>query len=191
MITANILKSLTSRNESPGYTLLITGYETGNDCNSEYIKIKMHQINQGINIIENGFDPINKELIIKSALDFDEKDKLFKSKLIGSSNIKTGKTMLDEGESINSHYIEGIVTTLSDEVEVEFNKTYENIPNIYITMDKKTKALFKNYEFDFGEEIENGYTGVKIIFNELRNREQYPDINILIIGDEIVDTGSD
>lgn len=190
MISENILRSLTSKEGDPAYTLLVTGYETGEDCNSEFIKIKMHQINKGINFVETGLTPISKELIIRGALDVDKENELFITKLIGTSHIKTSKEMITEMESINSHYIECVVTNLADTIEIKFNQNYNHIPNINITIDKKNKNLFSDYDCDFDSHIiDNKYTGVTITFNKLRKKSTYPEINILIIGDKIVNTG--
>lgn len=187
MISENILKSLSSRSGDPAYTLVVTGYETGDDCNSEFIKIKMHQLNKGIDVIENGFSPISKELIIKGVLDFDEEEGTFIAKLAGTSNIKSNKEILPDIENINSHYIECVVTNIDKTLEIEFNRPYESIPSINITMDSSTnKNLFSNYECDFSKyRSNNQYHGVTITFNKLRKKSVYPEINILIIGDKI------
>lgn len=186
MISENILRSLSSKSGDPAYTLIITGYETGEDCNSEYIKIKMHQINKGLDVVEAGLSPISKELIIKGVLDIDDEN-IFITKLIGTSNIKSNKEVLSEMESINSHYIECVVTNIAKEIEIKFNRNYNSIPNINITMDNMTSGnLFSDYECDFDSHKKNNkYTGVTIKFNKLRKKSSYPEINILIIGDKI------
>jgi hypothetical protein len=192
MINEKILKSLTSRSGDPAYTIIITGFESGEDCNSEYLKIKLHQINKGINVVEQGLTPVEKDLIVKGALDIEDTEGLFVTKLVGTTNIKSSHQSLPTTESINSHYIEGIVTTLAEDIEIQFNRNYNSIPSINITMDNTvSRTLFKDYEFDFeSHKTNNRYTGVTIHFNKLRKKAQYPEINILIIGDKIVNSGN-
>lgn len=187
MIDSKILKSLTSKENDIAFTLLIVGYEQKTECNSESIEIEMHQVNKRISEIENGLTPIEKTLKIQSALDFDNENNLFTTKLIGSSNIKGPVESVEEGNTYNSHKMEMVVANLAEEIDISFVNSFTHIPNINITMDTKTQQLFNDYSYDF--EIENDlYTGVTINFTKLRKKTVYPEINILIIGDAIANS---
>lgn len=189
MIDSKILKSLTSRENDIAFTLLIVGYEQKTECNSESIEIKMHQVNRRISEIENGLTPIEKTLKIQSALDFDDENNLFITKLIGSSNIKGAIDSIEEANTYNSHEMEMVIANLADEIEISFINPFESIPSINITMDAKTQQLFNDYSCDFESHIENDlYTGVTIKFTKLRKKTVYPEINILIIGDAIANS---
>ncbi len=189
MIDSKILKSLTSKENDIAFTLLIVGYEQKTECNSESIEIKMHQVNKRISEIEDGLTPIEKTLKIQSALDFDDENNLFTTKLIGSSNIKGPVESIEEGNTYNSHKMEMVVANLAEEIDISFVNSFTHIPNINITMDTKTQQLFNDYSYDFESHIEDDlYTGVTINFAKLRKKTVYPEINILIIGDTIVNS---
>lgn len=191
MIDSKILNSLTSKENDISYALLITGYEQAETCNSESIKIKMHQIDKKISAIEAGTNPVEKTLTIQSALDFDEELGLFTTKLIGNSNIKGRVNAIAEGNTYNSHSMEMVNAELDDSIEIEFIEPFTHIPSINMTMDTKTRNLFYNYNYDFEshKDENNKYAGVTINFTKLRRKTNYPEINILIIGDKNANSG--
>lgn len=191
MIDSKILNSLTSKENDISYALLITGYEQAETCNSESIKIKMHQIDKKISAIESGTNPVEKTLTIQSALDFDEELGLFTTKLIGNSNIKGRVNAIAEGNTYNSHSMEMVNAELNDSIEIKFIEPFTHIPSINMTMDTKTRNLFYNYNYDFEshKDENNKYAGVTINFTKLRRKTNYPEINILIIGDKNANSG--
>lgn len=192
MIDSKILKSLTSRETDIGYTLLITGYEQKQTCNSESIEIKMHQINKKISEIESDTTPVEKTLVVQSALDINDDNGLMITKLIGNSNIKGQVQAIQASKSYNSHYMEMVNTTLDKSIEIQFGQSFYNIPAINITMDEKTRALFSDYTLNFEKkEDDDTYYKVTITFLKLKRRQNYPEINILIIGDKFADTSND
>lgn len=188
MIDDRILKELTSRDGDIGYSLLITKFTQDDECNSENITITMHQVDKSPSEIEQNSNAVVKELNIASVLDYDKTTNLFCTKLIGKTNHRNRAIIMDESETYNSHYIEMVVTALQPTIEIEFTKPFTNLPSINITMDSQTKRLFKEYSYDFQQE-NDVYTGVTITFTKVRHRTVYPDINILIIGDKIDNTG--
>lgn len=188
MIDSRILTTLKSRNENPAYCVLITGYQTTEDCNQEKLIIKLHQINKSLNQIENlsGVNILEKELIIQSDMDYDDINQAFKSTLTGFTNFKGN--LSKPNAVINdyaNHHIEVIETELKSEIEIHFNRPYTTMPSIIPTIDVKYQSYYKTYDIEFIEE-DSKYTGVKIFFNKLKRKNNYPLINIAIIGDMIV-----
>lgn len=191
MIDSKILNHLKSRNLNPGYSILITDYENTEDCNQEKLIIKLHQVNKTLSEIEDvpGARVLEKELIIESNMDYDVDNQAIRTRLIGYSNYNGAIQPTEESEDdIMSNYVEMVDTILQDEINIEFNRPYVNMPAIIPTIDKKYKSYYKNYDTEFIiDEETNQYTGVTITFNKLKRKKIYPTINLTIIGDTIND----
>lgn len=191
MIDSKILNHLKSRNQNPGYSILITDYENTEDCNQEKIIIKLHQVNKTLSEIEDvpGARVLEKELIIESNMDYDVDNQAIRTRLIGYSNYNGAIQPTEESEDdIMSNYVEMVDTILQDEINIEFNRPYVNMPAIIPTIDKKYKSYYKSYDTEFIiDEETNQYTGVTITFNKLKRKKIYPTINLTIIGDTIND----
>lgn len=191
MIDSKILNLLKSRNQNPGYSILITDYENTEDCNQEKLIIKLHQVNKTLSEIEDvpGARVLEKELIIESNMDYDVDNQAIRTRLIGYSNYNGAIQPTEESEDdIMSNYVEMVDTILQDEINIEFNRPYVNMPAIIPTIDKKYKSYYKNYDTEFIiDEETNQYTGVTITFNKLKRKKIYPTINLTIIGDTIND----
>lgn len=191
MIDSKILNHLKSRNQNPGYSILITDYENTEDCNQEKLIIKLHQVNKTLSEIEDvpGARVLEKELIIESNMDYDVDNQAIRTRLIGYSNYNGAIQPTEESEDdIMSNYVEMVDTILQDEINIEFNRPYVNMPAIIPTIDKKYKSYYKNYDTEFIiDEETNQYTGVTITFNKLKRKKIYPTINLTIIGDTIND----
>ncbi len=191
MIDSKILNLLKSRNQNPGYCILITDYENTEDCNQEKLVIKLHQVNKTLSEIEDvpGARVLEKELIIESNMDYDVDNQAIRTRLIGYSNYNGAIQPTEESEDdIMSNYVEMVDTILQDEINIEFNRPYVNMPAIIPTIDKKYKSYYKNYDTEFIiDEETNQYTGVTITFNKLKRKKIYPTINLTIIGDTIND----
>lgn len=191
MIDSKILNLLKSRNQNPGYSVLITDYENTEDCNQEKLIIKLHQVNKTLSEIEDvpGARVLEKELIIESNMDYDVDNQAIRTRLIGYSNYNGAIQPTEESEDdIMSNYVEMVDTILQDEINIEFNRPYVNMPAIIPTIDKKYKSYYKSYDTEFIiDEETNQYTGVTITFNKLKRKKIYPTINLTIIGDTIND----
>ena len=191
MIDSKILNLLKSRNQNPGYSILITDYENTEDCNQEKLIIKLHQVNKTLSEIEDvpGARVLEKELIIESNMDYDVDNQAIRTRLIGYSNYNGAIQPTEESEDdIMSNYVEMVDTILQDEINIEFNRPYVNMPAIIPTIDKKYKSYYKSYDTEFIiDEETNQYTGVTITFNKLKRKKIYPTINLTIIGDTIND----
>ena len=187
MIDSRILTTLKSRNENPGYSILITGYDNSEDCNQEKLVIHLHQINKSLNELENleGAVILSKDLTIESNMDYDSINNAIKTTLIGYSNYNGAipKPNLSEGDLLN-YYIEMVDTELKDIIKIEFNRNYSKMPQIIPTIDKKYKSYYKSYDTEFIVK-NNLYTGVIITFNKLKRKKIYPNINFTIIGDAV------
>ena len=204
MIDSRILQALKSRNENPAYSILITGYETKNDCNQEKLIIQLHQINKSLREIENMSQDVNvlkKELVIQSDMDYDTKNNAISSSLIGFTNYKgrvkvpsntASSGIIEDGVLIGpedtgdffSHHVEMIETPLEKEITIEFTRVYKQMPSIIPTIEKKYQTYYKSYSIEFTKNDANRYTGVTITFNSLKRKNIYPNINIVIIGDK-------
>lgn len=191
MIDSKILNLLKSRNQNPGYSVLITDYENTEDCNQEKLIIKLHQVNKTLSEIEDvpGARVLEKELIIESNMDYDVDNQAIRTRLIGYSNYNGAIQPTEESEDdIMSNYVEMVDTILQDEINIEFNRPYVNMPAIIPTIDKKYNSYYKSYDTEFIiDEETNQYTGVTITFNKLKRKKIYPTINLTIIGDTIND----
>ena len=77
--------------------------------------------------------------------------------------------------------MESITTNFEKEMEISFNNRYKKLPAIIITADDNNKS-FSGYSLYFSQDENNNYIGVKIIFENVRRRKNYEDINITIIG---------
>lgn len=185
MIDSRILATLKSRNENPAYSVLITGYDTQEDCSQEKLIIHLHQINKSLSQIESlsGANILSKDLIIQSDMDYDEINNAFKNVLIGYTNYNGGlQPTPSSPNNIMSNYIEMVDIELQNPIEIDFNRAYNNLPAIIPTIDKKYKSYYKSYDLEFKME-NNKYTGVIITFNKFKRKGSYPMINFTIIGD--------
>lgn len=188
MIDSRILNNLKSRNENPAYCVLITGYETQDDCSQEKLIIHLHQINKSLSQIENlsGINILEKDLIIQSDMDYDDINKSFKNTLKGFSNYNGGLPKPSTNiTNYPSHYVEMIETELKSEIHIEFNRPYTNVPAIIPTIDVKYKSYYTSYDVELLQNNGNKYIGVIIRFKKLKRKNNYPLINITIIGDKM------
>lgn len=187
MIDSRILTTLKSRNENPGYSILITGYDNSEDCNQEKLVIHLHQINKSLNELENleGVTILSKDLTIESNMDYDTINNAIKTTLIGYSNYNGAlpKPNLSE-ENLLNYYIEMVDTELQETIKINFNRSYGKMPQIIPTIEKKYKSYYKSYDVEFIT-ANNLYTGVVITFNKLKRKKVYPNINFTIIGDVV------
>ena len=187
MINENILKLFKSHTKSPYFSIIITDIQQTEECGQEGIKFTVHQINKSINELELGANIVSRDLHVVSSLDLDENN-LYKTKLIGySSNEKKIKS--ETGESgIFSHSIEVLDTILQKEIQIKFNKKYEEKPKIITNIEKKYESLYRSISIESITEKIDGkeyYVGANITFNNLKTRIEYPEISIIIIGDVI------
>lgn len=164
-------------------------------CKEGVITFTLVQVNQNLNNLINT-ESTTKELTIKGLLNSDENN-IFSVDLLGYERaIQT--TVEEQEEFPNSHYIEMIETSLSREITINFNYAYADMPSIIINIDKQYEKLYKSYSTDFIMETateynpnkETQFTGVKIIFNNLKVKKSYPLIKITVIGDTIINETS-
>lgn len=202
MINKKMLKSFSSKDSNPAYTIIIENIETIEECNSDQLTFEAIQVNTNIDYIKealDGYKPsgkdkiqpeyINKSLDIKSVLNYDKESDTFKSGLTGYSKITTNPIEHNSND-FSLHKAECVVTRLQKEITITFRSQFTHIPSLVYTMDEPTKQLYKDIKTEFTTE-DGKYTGVVLTFTNLKRRMIYPEINILIIGDINDSTGTD
>lgn len=95
------------------------------------------------------------------------------------TTFKISYTLYDD---LTSQKIESIVTELQKEIELSFNNKYKKIPAIILTIDKDNQ-VYSNHSLKFTQDDNLNYTGVKILFENIKRKKNYGDINITIIGE--------
>lgn len=85
-------------------------------------------------------------------------------------------------DDLTSQKVESIVTKLQKEIELSFNNKYKKIPAVILTIDKDNQ-VYSNYSLKFIQDDDLNYTGVKILFEKIKRKKDYGDINITIIGE--------
>ena len=165
-------------------------------CGQELLTISTKKILKPYEEVIKRYDQINKVLEVEGQLDLNS-DQNYYTKLVGficdkgtssfNGDDLTEKDVLnDKYSSPTSHYIEEIKTGLSNEIEIAFNRAYKYQPHVIITIDKDYEELYRSYSTLFiKNSLGTHYTGVKIIFNNLKTRNSYPKIGICVIGDAI------
>lgn len=179
MINKNILNEFKSHTD-PNFSIIITDIETNTECNEESITFTVYQINKSVEQLKENAEVTSKKLHIISTLDIDEND-LFYSKLKGY--ISDNATIQESQSGVSSHYIEAIDTILDKEIDIKFTNQYENEPKVIVNINKKYEALYRSLSTTYKKENDK-YTGVTLKFNNLKTRSNYPQISVLIIGDE-------
>lgn len=187
MINENIINGLNSHegsNTAPYYFYAIKGIEQRNECNQDSIIFTLYQINEPLESMSESIF-FKKNFTITATTDLDA-DGLFSSKLIGYESKE--RIIENEGVQQDSHSIEVIETKLSKEIIINFSESLkrdEELPAVVITIDKEYKKLYSGYDTEFFDDNEGNLSGVKITFNNLKTRNSYPVIRIVIIGDSL------
>lgn len=197
MINKNILNELKphyktdSTDISPDYFFVIGNVEQKNEgCHDEKITFEMYQINKSLNtILPNEY--LKKNLTITNVVEV-EKDKIY-PKIIGfeTNEITSKNNISPSTEYPHSHFIEVIETTLAKTIEIDFNHIYTEKPSVIINIDKDYESLYRKYSLDCKKNKDNNFYGVKIFFENLKTKTNYPTIKITIIGDKIVEEEND
>lgn len=197
MINEKLMKSFSSHGEDPAYSIIIQNINAVEECNADHISFDVIQVNKSIDEIKNALDTtyeapasyICKTLHLKSILTSIDQSGIFSSGLMGYSS-SSKKCPDTSGNNINNCSIECVITELQKEINIEFNNSYKHLPGLIFTIDEKTKELYDEIQMNF-EKNGDTYIGVNIIFTHLKHRTYYPEINILIIGDEYDNSNSE
>lgn len=197
MINEKLMKSFSSNTDNPAYSIIIQNINAVEECNADHISFDVIQVNKSIEKIKEALDIeseappsyICKTLHLKSILTSNDNSGIFSSGLIGYSS--SSKECPDTSDNnINNCSIECVITELQKEINIEFNNSYKHLPGLIFTIDEKTKELYDEIQMNF-EKNGDTYIGVNIIFTHLKHRTYYPEINILIIGDEYDNSNSE
>ena len=81
--------------------------------------------------------------------------------------------------------VECINFELTSEININFLNVYKSIPGVVLTIDKQDK-MYSSYDTVFTTNQDGDYTGVKLIFNNLKKIRQPIKVNAIIIGDKVV-----
>lgn len=175
MISQRILDLFKEHNTVPKYKVEIVDIKNNEvSCNQDSMTLKVKQI------YSNG-DVIERDLIIYSDIDIDSSG-AYRTYLNGYIGDETPIEENDTEES--SHYIEVVDAVLEKSLDITFNQPYINQPKYHVFVDKKYESLYRDTSQEYIKNKSELYTGIKITFNNLKTRQTYPKISILIIGDE-------
>ena len=210
MINENIIKELKPHSDaicSPPYCFIITDVNLEESCGQESIKFTLCQINKPLRtytctekngqtktipgILNEEVVYYTKDLTLTGIVEMDDSGNYF-TKLIGyEGNRSELVDNREEQEIYESHHIEVVEAKLSNKISIKFEDSYEKEPYILVDLEKESKNLYKDYDLEYEKEIirENNkeipmYSGVKITFNNLKKRKEYPWIKINILENE-------
>lgn len=126
---------------------------------------------------------IDRQLTIYSNININN-DNLYIGELNGYISKENVSNSDINSNTESSHWIEIVDTVLQKTIDITFNRRYENIPKVIITIDESDEKLYRNYSTSFVKDNDCLYTGVQITFNNLKNKNSYPKLGVTIIGDE-------
>lgn len=153
---------------------------------SDVVKLSDGVYQDGIRIkFKHTSDNICRYLDLYTDLDID-KDGLAMGKLNGFVTKCDNESETNTSDT-PKYQIEILRTYLKKEINVSFEYPYDTKPGIWINIEKKHESLYRAYSLEYKKNTNNEYIGVKIIFNSLKYKTTYPEINIIVIGDEIKD----
>lgn len=93
------------------------------------------------------------------------------------NNVNLEKALNNTVTTTSATQMETLNTTVSSEaINIEFEHTYSQIPNLNLTNAKKESL---NYTYTFIKDNDGKYTGVNVYFSEITEQQE---INILIVG---------
>lgn len=118
-----------------------------------------------------------------------DKENLIYGKLNGF--VSNSKGVVEE-KNYSGYSIEMIRTYLKSEITVYFDKTkdefnqlgYKEQPGVIVNIEKKFESLYSTYSTEYIKNEVGRYIGVKITFNSLKYKTNYPVISIIIVGDK-------
>lgn len=185
MINSNLIEEFKPKSGNGiNYFFIISEIEQPDSiCNQDSIVFTLNKINLPLSYINPKDNTLTKKFTITSNVNLDKNGNYF-SKLIGYTNTINEKP--PEKEEIFRE-IEIVQTKLQKEIEIDFVNVYSQIPSVIINIDKEYESLYRTYSTEYKKDRDK-YIGVKIIFNNLKTKTKYPDININIIGNIIVST---
>lgn len=164
--------------------------EVDDGIHQDGLKITFLHTAENEGIEEESENEIKRVLYLYPDLDID-KDGLVMGKLNGFVKKLENNTEIVSDEEVNTeeitpkYHVEILRTFLKQEINVTFEYPYDEKPGIWVNIEKKFESLYRTYSLEYSQDINNRYNKVKIIFNSLKIRSAYPEINIIVVGDEI------
>lgn len=199
MINENILSMFKSHINNPSFSIVITEIEQNEECGHDNLAITVHQIDKPLISLEENANVVSRKLNIKSELTVDDKS-LYATKLLGYlSDEKPVKSVKSE-TGIVSHTLEFLDTKLAKQITVNFNKKYVIKPKIIVNTEKEYESLYTGFSIEYitedeiikdinnEEKVIQYYIGAILTFKNLKTKQNYPIISIIIIGNEEIDT---
>lgn len=193
MINKRILNEFREHSTDPHYIVLITDMQNGEPiCNEESLIISTKQIFLSLeeylqNPDDTTYKTVERDLTIYSNIGINDNN-LYVGELNGYISKEKATYAVPTSNTESPRWIEIVDTVLQKTIDITFNREYKEQPRIYPNIDKEFEKLYRNISYDY---IDNGkegdekrFIGIQLIFNNLRSTNSYPNISIVIIGDE-------
>lgn len=189
MISEKILNLFKTREDgisgTKEYVILITDMKNSSkSCDQESLIIETEELRIPKENIEKLRDTYNKktrELEIISGINVNS-DGMYYGKLMAFIN-NTDEEDYETNELL-SHDISIVKATLANEINIEFENSFEEEPIIHITIDKQYESLYRDWSTEFIKDENKKISGVKLVFKSLKTRQAYPNIGVIIIGEK-------
>lgn len=189
MIDERILNEFREHNTDPHYIVLITDMKNGEPvCNEESVIISTKQIFLSLeeylqNPDDTTYKTVERDLTLYSNINLDDND-LYVGELNGYISKENVKYAVPTSNTQSPRWIEVVDTTLQKVVDITYNQKYKEQPKIFVNIDNEYEKLYRHISYNPIQNEKGEYIGTQVIFNNLKTKDSYPKIGIVIIGDE-------
>ena len=189
MIDERILNEFREHNTDPHYIVLITDMKNGEPvCNEESVIISTKQIFLSLeeylqNPDDTTYKTVERDLTLYSNISLDDND-LYVGELNGYISKENVKYAVPTSNTQSPRWIEVVDTTLQKVVDITYNQKYKEQPKIFVNIDNEYEKLYRHISYNPIQNEKGEYIGTQVIFNNLKTKDSYPKIGIVIIGDE-------
>jgi len=189
MIDERILNEFREHDTDPHYIVLITDMKNGEPvCNEESVIISTKQIFLSLeeylqNPDDTTYKTVERDLTLYSNIGLDDND-LYVGELNGYISKENVKYAVPTSNTQSPRWIEVVDTTLQKVVDITYNQKYKKQPKIFVNIDNEYEKLYRHISYNPIQNEKEEYIGTQVIFNNLKTKDSYPKIGIVIIGDE-------
>ena len=189
MIDERILNEFREHDTDPHYIVLITDMKNGEPvCNEESVIISTKQIFLSLeeylqNPDDTTYKTVERDLTLYSNISLDDND-LYVGELNGYISKENVKYAVPTSNTQSPRWIEIVDTTLQKVVDITYNQKYKEQPKIFVNIDNEYEKLYRHISYNPIQNEKEEYIGTQVIFNNLKTKDSYPKIGIVIIGDE-------
>lgn len=189
MIDERILNEFREHNTDPHYIVLITDMKNGEPvCNEESVIISTKQIFLSLeeylqNPDDTTYKTVERDLTLYSNIGLDDND-LYVGELNGYISKENVTYAVPTSNTQSPRWIEVVDTTLQKVVDITYNQKYKEQPKIFVNIDNEYEKLYRHISYNPIQNEKGEYIGTQVIFNNLKTKDSYPKIGIVIIGDE-------